>query len=399
LLVFEHERVDWWNQSGTLANESSSIDCVRKQYNDTWTEPEGTGPFLPLWQLSPIIPLPSLINYNFLAYWDLAPMMLQAVDTGKSTLSYLQTNHTGSNTAELIRILMTLNQYRHEDIDYNLDPLTQVAYPVFNSVNPMNRNVSGLIITTIFWRLLLADILPNSVQGVVCVLSNSLNESVTYQINGRDVVFLGTGDQHDTKYDDMVYWRDIGEYLAERAGPRTESYTSVGLDTGYTSYTIHVYPSQTMEGTYMTSDPLVYAVIVAFIFVFTSLCFLAYDRLVEKVMDTAVKSTAVVSSLFPEAVHERLFADNRSEVSAEFGSKEMSPWKDSASKRGFGTEPSVADLMRSSTHSRSSGLEAAPGPRRGRKKKGRPIADKFADVTVLFVSELLDSFLFLGCCC
>jgi hypothetical protein len=44
--------------------------------------------------------------------------------------------------------------------------------------------------------------------------------------------------------------------------------------------------------------------------VFTSLVFLLYDRLVErrqKVMSTAVQSSAIVSSLFPSQVRDRLF--------------------------------------------------------------------------------------------
>jgi hypothetical protein len=47
------------------------------------------------------------------------------------------------------------------------------------------------------------------------------------------------------------------------------------------------------------------------IFVFTSLVFLLYDRLVErrqkKVMSTAMQSSAIVSSLFPSQVRDRLF--------------------------------------------------------------------------------------------
>jgi hypothetical protein len=53
---------------------------------------------------------------------------------------------------------------------------------------------------------------------------------------------------------------------------------------------------------YVTTDPVIFTVAVL-IFVFTSLVFLLYDRLVErrqkKVMSTAVQSSAIVSSLFP----------------------------------------------------------------------------------------------------
>ena len=333
--------------------------------------------------MSPVIPMPGLLNYNFLAYYDLAPVMRQTLNTARAGLSYLQTNHTGSNTADLIRIFMTLNQYRHDNVAYQEDPLTQVTYPVFDSLSPWKKQVSGMVITTIFWRLLFANVLPESVKGVVCVLSNTLGESVTYQIDGRDARLLGTGDQHDNKYDDMVQWRDIADYLEERAGPESESYTSVRLDAGYTSYILHVYPSETMEATYMTSGPAIYAVVVAFIFVFTSLVFLLYDWLVErrqaKVMDKAVKSTAVVTSLFPEAVHDRLFADNKSEDA----SKELEMWKTVSKELSVQRQPSVAQLMRSSGASMRGpdlvSLASAHG-----KKKGKPIADKFPDVTVLF---------------
>lgn len=328
--------------------------------------------------------MPGLLNYNFLAYYDLAPMMRQTLNTGKAALSYIQTNHTGSNTADLIRAFMTLNQYRHDNVAYQEDPLTQVTYPVFDNLSLWSRKTSGMVITTIFWRLLFADILPESVKGVVCVLSNTLGESVTYQIDGKEVLFLGTGDRHDDKYDEMASWRDIADYLEERAGPRTEAYTKVGLDAGYTDYTLHVYPSKTMEDTYITTDPIIYAVIVAFIFVFTSLVFLTYDWLVEKrqkkVMDKAVKSTAVVTSLFPAAVHDRLFGESQNDNDP---SKEMEVWKAVSRELTLQREPTVADLMRSSRNQENKpDLSTLSAP--VKRKKGRPIADKFPAVTVLF---------------
>jgi hypothetical protein len=79
-------------------------------------------------------------------------------------------------------------------------------------------------------------------------------------------------------------------------------------------------------------------------------------------MDKAVKSTAVVSSLFPEAVHDRLFADK---------SEEIEPSKNKAWKNDEPAEhrPSITDFL---------------DVQKPTKKKGRPIADKFENVTVLF---------------
>ena len=80
-------------------------------------------------------------------------------------------------------------------------------------------------------------------------------------------------------------------------------------------------------------------------------------------MDKAVKSTAVVASLFPEAVHDRLFADKSEEIEL---SKDM-VWKNDEPAEH--RRPSITDIL---------------DGKRPTKNKGRPIADKFENVTVLF---------------
>ena len=192
--------------------------------------------------------------------------MNTSLETGKVALSYLQTNHLGSDTEALIQVFLTLNQYRHQIVDYNADPMTQVNYPVFDSFNPLEKKPVGVLMSAIFWRLLLLNILPENVQGVICVLKNSLGDAVTYQIDGRDAKYLGVGDLHDPRYNHMGVSRDISEYIAERASVESNSYTTVELDRSYIQYQIYVYPSQTMEDTYITNDPVLYAIIVAFIF-------------------------------------------------------------------------------------------------------------------------------------
>ena len=334
-----------------------------------WPEPPGTGPYLPTWQLSPTIPLPALLNFNFFAYTDLAPMFTQAIASGKATLSYLQTNHQGGDTEDLIRVFLTLNQYRHTIVDYNEDPMTQVSYPVFDSFHPTEKNMTGVVLTAIFWRLLFVDILPDNVKGLMAVLSNSLGEKVTYRIDGRNAIYVGPGDLHDTKYDDMVVTRDISEYMIERAGPQTTSYTSVPLDTEYTTYEIHVYPSDDMRDTYLTKEPILFAIVVVLIFGFTSAVFVLYDRMVEKrqekVMDSAVKSTAVVTSLFPTAVHDRLFETKEEEKPEAKKNAWLAPVDDPARANFHGSFNSLGET------SKVSGLSQT------KKNKGRPIADKF----------------------
>lgn len=80
---------------------------------------------------------------------------------------------------------------------------------------------------------------------------------------------------------------------------------------GQCFYNVYVYPSSELEQDYVTNNPITFAVALLGTFLVTSLIFLTYDRLVAKrhnaVETQAVKSTAVVSSLFPEKVRERLY--------------------------------------------------------------------------------------------
>jgi hypothetical protein len=78
---------------------------------------------------------------------------------------------------------------------------------------------------------------------------------------------------------------------------------------------LRLYPSQSMEEEYITNSPLLFTVGAVIIFVFTSAVFVLYDWMVEqrqrKVMATAVQTSAIVSSLFPSTVRDRLlFASN-----------------------------------------------------------------------------------------
>ena len=86
----------------------------------------------------------------------------------------------------------------------------------------------------------------------------------------------------------------------------------------------------------------------------------------EKVMDSAVKSTAVVTSLFPTAVHDRLYAAKEDEKPEE----KKNAWL-------AGDDPAAGGLRGSLTHNANlsnGNLNVVPA---NKKNKGRPIADKF----------------------
>lgn len=171
------------------------------------------------------------------------------------------------------------------------------------------------MITNLYWRLYFTDVLSTKAKGIIAVLENSYNQTFAYRINGPEVTFLGAGDPHLSKYNAMEVSEDVTATVNSRAGPETRSYTTVGLSDSFGVYTLRVYPSQDTEDEYKSNKPVIYTVVVALIFLFTSMVFLVFDYLVERrqkvVMNRAAQSGALVSSLFPEQVQDRLYAEPR----------------------------------------------------------------------------------------
>jgi Adenylate and Guanylate cyclase catalytic domain len=155
----------------------------------------------------------------------------------------------------------------------------------------------------------LQDILPDDTNGILVVFENACVNQFTYEINGANVRYLGAGDHHSPKYDHMAIRKKLHE-LAHNT-ERKSMYTGAPLHKEYCPFTISVYPSKTVESAHKTKNPVIFTIVAVLIFAFTSLIFYVYDVTVErrqkKVMQSAVHSSAIVSSLFPSAVRDRLY--------------------------------------------------------------------------------------------
>ena len=151
-------------------------------------------------------------------------------------------------------------------------------------------------------------ILPSSLRGIYVVLNDSCGGEYTYLINGEHVIPVGHGDLHDKTFDGMKQSASFASVENIADGTKT------GLPFRKDQCTVRmdVYPSNTFHSLFNTSTPIIMTVSVAIIFVFTALMFVFYDRLVERrqalVMTKALQSNAIVSSLFPANVRDRLMA-------------------------------------------------------------------------------------------
>jgi class 3 adenylate cyclase len=326
------------------------------------------GPFMPSWQSSPVVPYYNPYNWNGLA----SPAAIQhSIDRGRVVINDVTNLPDLNDPASVERAAATsswASSFIGEDEDEN-EPMSDITYPIINSINDVTIDPDdveepavGVFALTIYWRDLITNILPPNSKGVIVVFENTCDQVFTYRIDGANAIYVGQGDQHDSKYDSVGVSSTLTELRNNSDSSRGSAYTGLPLSQDFCQMTLRVYPSDVMEDAYLTSDPVIFTVATVLIFVFTSLVFLLYDRLVERrqkvVMSTAVQSSAIVSSLFPSQVRDRLFpidgvghedSKNRqtSRMKSFFGDADTST--ETRRRSGVGVSPPVADLYPDAT--------------------------------------------------
>jgi hypothetical protein len=138
--------------------------------------------------------------------------------------------------------------------------------------------------------------------------------------DGPKVTFLGTGDLHDSSYNNNKLSSSlvdtINQYLKEQDinNEMSSFENSDSFSSPCSNYTIAIYPSQDTENYYTSSGPMMITIWAAWVFGVIILTFLLYVRWMEsredKLRAVAKQSSAIVSSLFPSVVRDRLLGNN-----------------------------------------------------------------------------------------
>ena len=119
---------------------------------------------------------------------------------------------------------------------------------------------------SIYWRKLIVDLLPAGSGGVDAVFR--FGPSVfTYSIDGPTVTYLGQGDRHDRRFDHL---EESMHLLDLTAASISASYTGLPLSQNMQDYTVHIYPSASMEDHFTTKNPAYITTLTVLIFAFTS---------------------------------------------------------------------------------------------------------------------------------
>jgi hypothetical protein len=137
------------------------------------------------------------------------------------------------------------------------------------------HQVVGIFCLAIYWKDTISNILQEGSDGLIMVFTNPCQPTFTYQINGPETVFLGSGDSHDTEYDDMAVSssiNDLGRFAIQES-----FYSGVPVLDDFCTMTVTVYPSDTMKENYTTNTPIVFAITAALVFIATAMVFTLYD--------------------------------------------------------------------------------------------------------------------------
>ena len=250
-------------------------------------------------------------------------------------------------------------------------PHTYISTPVHEIPTDPESKIVAHVAGLFAWDYALRFLLPDNVDGIIVELRNSCNQSSLYALVGSDAFYLGDNATNESKYDNMEVVRDLSfsTHPNFTTTPGHCRYTIVSVNLFMSFVTLknfpltnnahsviyqHVFPSTTFQKSYKTSTPAIYAAVVAFTFVLVALVFFIYDMLVqlrnEKIIVTAARSSAIVSSMFPDTIRDRLLERN-----------------DARAKRGH-----LKSFLLNGDEENSSDLST------------KPLADLFLETTVLF---------------
>jgi len=316
---------------------------------------------IPLWQMSPTPKNTSMINLD-LATVPIFAHLLWDVKVKKV-----------EQYGRVLDLAFLLNQQDSKDYDAeNDDPRGTIYQPVFEDFRE-DAEVVGFMMGTMSWDRMLPKNLFNSSKSILVEIEGDCSAVFTYKISNTELAFLGYSETGDTyrnaKYDQYKQSADLLTPLGSRAGyppvNHTHRSTDASHNASHCTYVMNTYPTDDfVDVYYQTNEPIYFGV--ASIFMFSAMVFLAYDLLVErrqaKLMSTAQRANAVVSSLFPKEVKDRMMEEAEVPQGRNSGKKNKSAMVDFVERQGDGDDDTEQDFNK--TH-------------------GKPLAELYPEATIM----------------
>jgi class 3 adenylate cyclase len=292
---------DWEDTVGEIEPTIGTLTSTGERVVAT-----GPGPFLPKWQSSPALDDLSYVSLDLLSHPGYEKILKAGLESGRviigETYDPFEENESPEAADKHEILKKYLQRWREVGNSYEDDPVTDLVFPIYDGFFG-DLNLVGLVHSHIYLRNYLSEILIEGEGPVVATFENSCGQTHSYEIEGHDVSYLGTAgslEYSDEIHEMLTPFQEMHEY-----------FKADEIVDGECAYSLRLAPHGGMSGKFASQDPVIYTVILACVFLFTSFVFLAYDLLVErrqrKVMAKALQSGNIVSSLFPKAVRDRMY--------------------------------------------------------------------------------------------
>jgi hypothetical protein len=163
------------------------------------------------------------------------------------------------------------------------DSASDLYFPVFDA-DPINPQLVGAVAMELRWTNILSAEISQHADLLTIVIGNSCDQVYTYRIDPvqGSLSFQGIGDLHNAKYDSWVRSTTYESYQQLIGVVSNGIPISNATETAQCLYRFEVYPTQALEDTYITNEPVLYAVASALIFLFSALVFFVYDMIVRR---------------------------------------------------------------------------------------------------------------------
>jgi hypothetical protein len=272
----------------------------------------------PVWQIAPIVP--DYVNFDAAMFVPSLAQSIAMLKMGEpAILSAPQEEMAGDIPADLdnpatwpstylvapIKDAFDMNDMNDTNDTNGMDGMRGMKD--MEGTKGTKGTLMAFFVSIIPWHKFFENILPDGTKGMYVIIQSTCGPSLTYQVNGASVEFLGIGDLHDRAFDHLEL---IGAFVF---GDHGSFQHKAACD-----FTIHTYPTKELYDSMKSNNPIYFTLTVVFIFLLTSIVFVLYDCLVQKrqkkVMTSAQQSNALVSSLFPAQVRDRLMGDDQADL-------------------------------------------------------------------------------------
>lgn len=336
--------------------------------------------------------------------WQMAPYQ-STEETGLiGTLFDLFSNDVRQQTINAMMISYGASMSSFQYLDTNMNdlanyttPRSTVYYPIRGNNGVRADAVTGSVGFEYAWVDLLQEVMEEDDRPIMVVVENDCGGgNYSYLVEGVSAKFVGVGDLHD---DDVDGYEQVSssfdafealfvEHRHESANPFHDPNTYQ-----HCSYRLNMYATSSFKNSYVNNQPEIYRGIVLGVFAFVVGVFLLYDCLIERrqsrVITAAQRSDAIVRSLFPSNIRDRLYEQAKKREQAD-RERERDAWKASSSVGsvsldGEGALIETPKIRLKSFISASPDEQAAANVNDHRYSNGmEPIADLFPHTTILF---------------